>query len=177
MNINDIYATNDKIRENLRQTVEHLSDEQANHLPDGEKWTIANVVEHIAIVQEGMTRISGKLLAQAKSAGKQSNGTANLSDNFQQKSAEAKNLKFEAPERIHPTGKLTIAESLEKMRETRAILEDLRSLFESVDCTDFKFPHPFMGELSAHEWLTLIGGHERRHLAQIENLLSNLDNK
>lgn len=174
MNINDIYASNDEIHQNLTETVAHLPDEQANHLSEDEKWSVAHVVEHIAIVQDGMMRISGKLLKQAQGVGKQADGAVNLSENFRQKAGEIKKLKLEAPERVHPTGKQTIAESLEKMKETRASLEELRPLFESVECSDFKFPHPFMGELTAHEWLALVGGHEARHLAQIKNLLAKL---
>ena len=37
-----------------------------------------------------------------------------------------------------------------------------------------KFPHPFFGELSATEWLVLLGGHEARHTAQIERILSGI---
>jgi uncharacterized damage-inducible protein DinB len=171
MNINDIYESNDKIHAKLTETVSNLTDEQANRLPDGEKWTIANLVEHIAIVQDGIARISGKLLSQAQSAGKKSDGSLILSENFAQKAEEAKKRKFEAPDRVHPTGTQTIAESLGKMREARQNLENLRPLFESVECSDAKFPHPFMGDLTAHEWLALVGGHEARHLQQIENLL------
>ena len=169
--IGDIYANNDKIHEKTKQFVASLSDEQTAAMPEDEKWTIAEIVEHIAIVQDGMTKISAKLLTQAKAAGKTSDGTARLSENFATKAAEAQQLKFEAPDRVRPTGTQTIAESLTKMEETRRALEDLRPLFESVECSDFKFPHPFMGDLTAHEWLALIGGHEARHLKQIENRL------
>ena len=169
--ISDIYANNDKIHEKTKQFVASLSDEQTAAMPEDEKWTIAEIVEHIAIVQDGMTKISAKLLTQAKAAGKTSDGTARLSENFATKAAEAQQLKFEAPDRVRPTGTQTIAESLTKMEETRRALEDLRPLFESVECSDFKFPHPFMGDLTAHEWLALIGGHEARHLKQIENRL------
>jgi len=169
--ISDIYATNDKIREQTKQLVANLSDEQKALLPDGEKWTIAHIIEHIAIVQDGMTKISAKLLTQAQAAGKTSDGAARLSENFAAKAAEAQQLKFEAPDRVRPTGNQSVAESLSKMDEAREELEKLRPLFESVECSDFKFPHPFMGDLTAHEWLTLIGGHEARHLRQIENRL------
>jgi hypothetical protein len=70
---------------------------------------------------------------------------------------------------VRPTGNQTIKESLQKMDEAREELEKLRPLFESVECSDYKFPHPFMGDLTAHEWLALIGGHEARHLKQIKN--------
>jgi hypothetical protein len=170
--IADIYATNDKIHARFKETIERLSDEHQTFLPDGEKWTIAHIVEHIAIVKDGMTRISAKLLAQAQSSGKQATGEAILTKNFAKKAAEARDLKLEAPDRVKPTGKLTINESLAKIEESRQTLEKLRPLFETVECSDYKFPHPFMGELSAHEWLALVGGHEARHLAQIERILT-----
>ncbi|HEV8160621.1 MAG TPA: DinB family protein [Pyrinomonadaceae bacterium] len=169
--INDIYETNNEIREKTKQLVADLTDEQTAFLPESEKWTIAHIIEHIAIVQDGMAKISTKLLTQAQAAGKTADGAARLSENFVQKAAEAKTLKFQAPDRVHPSGNQTIEESLKKMDETREKLEELRPLFESVECSDFKFPHPFMGELTAHEWLTLVGGHEARHLRQIENML------
>ncbi len=169
--IADIYQANDNIHEKLTETVADLSDEQANFPHGGKKWTIAGIVEHIAIVKDGMTKISGKLIAQAQIAGGKADGAAVLSDNFKQKSGEIKDLKLEAPERVRPTGKRTIAESLEKIEESRRALEDLRPLFETVECSEVKFPHPFMGDLTAHEWLILVGGHEARHLRQIKNLL------
>lgn len=174
--IADIYAANDNIHARLKETITKLNDEQLAFLPDGEKWTIAHIVEHIAIVKDGMSRISAKLLAQAQSAGKQSDGKAILTENFAKKAAEARELKFEAPDRVQPTGKLTVNECLAKMEESRLALEKLRPLFETVECSDYKFPHPFMGELSAHEWLALVGGHEARHLTQIEKILAQATN-
>jgi hypothetical protein len=170
--ISDIYVTNDKIREKTKRLVASLTDQQTADLPEGEKWTIAEIVEHIAIVQDGMAKISAKLLTQAQAAGKTSDGAARLSENFAAKAAEAATLKFEAPDRVRPTGNQTVGESLRKMDAARGELEKLRPLFESVECSDFKFPHPFMGDLTAHEWLALVGGHEARHLRQIENRLT-----
>lgn len=170
--IGDVYANNQRIHEQTKQLAASLSDEQKNALPDGETWTIAQIIEHMAIVKEGMMRISTKLLTQAQAAGKTSDGSARLSENFKTKAAEAATLKFEAPDRVKPTGSQTIEESLAKMAATDRELEKLRPLFESVECSDFKFPHPFMGDLTAHDWLALVGGHEARHLKQIENRLS-----
>lgn len=171
MNIKDIYENNDQIHEKTKQLAASLSDEQNAASADDEQWTIAALFEHIAIVQDGIVKISAKLLNEAKAAGKTADGTAHLSENFQTKVAEVQQLKLEAPERVRPTGKQTIAESLAKMEANRKVLEDLRPLFETVECSDFKFSHPFLGDLTAHEWLMMIGGHETRHLRQIGNML------
>jgi uncharacterized damage-inducible protein DinB len=169
--IADVYAANDKIRERLKETVGNLTDEQANALPEDGKWTVAQLVEHISIVEDGMTRICAKLLNGAKEAGKMSDGTVKISDDFLQKAEESREQKLEAPDRVHPKSNQTIAESLAKMQESRNRLNELRPLFESIECSDYKFPHPAFGELTAHEWLALVGGHEMRHIAQIKRIL------
>ncbi len=169
--IADVYAANDKIREQLKETVGNLTDEQANAVPEDGKWTLAHLVEHISIVEDGMTRICAKLLNGAKESGKMSDGTVKMSDDFLQKAEGAREQKLEAPDRVHPAGNQTIAESLAKMEESRNRLNELRPLFETVECSDQKFPHPAFGELTAHEWLALVGGHEMRHTAQIKRIL------
>lgn len=170
--IDEIYTTNDKVRENLKDVLSKVSDEQAIFLSEGEKWTVAKIVEHISIVGNGMLRISAKLLKEAQSKGETSDGKANITGEFLQKASAAREQKFEAPEMVVPTGNQTIAESLIKMDETRKNLEEMRPLFESVGCSpDFTFPHPAFGPLNANEWLALLGGHEARHTQQIAKLL------
>ncbi len=174
-NISEIYAANDKIREKLNSTVGNLTDEQKNLLTEKGDWTIENIVEHIAIVQEGMMKICTKMLNEAKAKGAAATGEAKISGEFLQKAAAGQTLKFEAPDRVRPTGTKTIEESFVKLAETREKLEELRPMFESVECSDFKFPHPFFGDLTAHDWLALIGGHELRHIKQIEGILKNAE--
>lgn len=166
--IAEIYDANDRVREELKQTIAGLTDAQASALPEGEKWTIAHILEHISIVGDGMGRICSKLLRKAETEGLQAQGSANLSDGFIQKGSELAAAKVEAPEHVRPTGTVSITESLAKLDHNHSRLEELRPLFESVDTETYKFPHPFLGEMSAAEWLTLIGEHDARHLAQIK---------
>jgi len=71
---------------------------------------------------------------------------------------------------VRPTGTKTIAESLEVMAGNRIKLEEMRPLFETVNSAA-TFPHPYLGELTAAEWLCLIGGHSARHMRQITRIL------
>ena len=169
--IAEIYSSNDHIREKLRGTLANLTDEQGSSLPDGEKWTVAQVVEHVSMVENGMSRICSKLLSSAKADGQLSDGTVRISDGFVEKSAEVATMRLEAPEIVLPSHGKTIAESLAAMDDNRNKLNELRPLFEEYDCNTQKFPHPFFGDLSAGEWLLLLGGHAARHLKQIRILL------
>ena len=172
--IEAIYEGNLKVRARLRDLVASLPDEIASRRIDGEKWTIAQIVEHVSMVDESTIKICAKLLRKAAEAGHTSDGKASISDGFLEKGSEIAKIKVEAPTFVQPTGGKTISESLARLDENSGRLDELRSLFESVGGTDLKFPHPFFGEISAQEWLALMGGHEMRHIKQIEKILEKL---
>ncbi len=172
--IAEIYAGNDNIQKKFIDTLTGLSPEQASALPEGETWSVAQIAEHVAIVENGMARICEKLLKEAQAKGKTSDGTTFISDNFRAKGAEVAVIKLEAPTMVKPAGNSTVAESLAKMDETNAKFNELRPLFDTCDCSDLKFPHPYFGDISAAEWLTLAGGHKARHLKQIRNVLAKI---
>jgi hypothetical protein len=169
--ISDIYAANEQARDRLKATVEGLSTAEAAALPEGEKWSVAMIVEHLSMVEFGTSRICARLIEAAKADGKPGDGHVSLSADFAEKSKAVAGIKVQAPERVHPTGSVTIADSLEKMTANRADLEALRGDLEQFDLSGHRFPHPFFGDITAAEWLIVLGGHEARHTKQIERLL------
>ena len=172
--IGDIYSANQLIRKRFQRIVDGITPDEANAALEGEKWTVAALVEHVAIVEFNMMKICSKLLSEAKEAGTVSDGKFALSATFGEKSAEIATIKVNAPERVHPQGGIAISDSLEKMSTTTVELSNLRDDFESHHSPDLRFPHPFFGELTAGEWLVLVGGHESRHIAQITRLLAKI---
>lgn len=169
--IADIYDGNEKVRGRLKQLVSGLTPEQATTVHEGENWTIAEIVEHIAIVDESTLKICAKLLRKAEAANNAADGSATISDSFFEKSAHIATIKVEAPDFVKPTGERSIADSLAMLDENAERAAGIRRQFETIDGTSFKFPHPFFGDISAQEWFALKGGHELRHIKQIERLL------
>lgn len=172
--IADIYTANDSIRERLIESFATLTDRQVSTLPDGEKWNVAQILEHVSMVESGMSRICSKLLSKAKAEDHRANGFITVSDGFTAKGEEVATVKLDAPEMVHPSNGKTISQTLAAMEENRETLNQLRPLFDEYDCNTRKFPHPYFGDLSAGEWLMLIGGHEARHLRQIRTLVDKI---
>src|SRR4029453_3433111 len=171
ISVSEAYASNDRMREKFKAFVGSLTTEQlASRDTSQDKWTIAEAVEHVSLVGAGITGLCAKLLSKAQAAGSASNGLIQLSDSFIDNGEKSMTQKWQAPERVRPTGTQTIAESFAMMDDTRGRLEELRPVFEKVSSNE-TFPHPFLGELTAAEWLSLIGGHEARHLRQIKRIL------
>lgn len=173
--IAEIYSANKTVREKLHETISNLTHDQLIFRADKNTWTIIEIVEHLAIVENGMASIASGLLQKSTVENIENDGSANISAGFLERAAQIANRrerKAVAPERVVPTGRLSIAESLAKMDENAKLLTHLRKGLETVNTQKAKFPHPFFGDLTATEWLALIGGHELRHIDQIEEILS-----
>jgi hypothetical protein len=166
----EIYEHIDRTRARLLSAVEGLSEGQQGYTPAPDRWSIAELVEHLSIVEGNVAGLLGKLVGKAEESGA---GEA-AAEEFDPVSIEefverTRNLKLEAPERIRPTG-LPLADSLARLRDSRATLHDLRPSIERADGRALRFPHPAWGPLDLYQWLLFIGAHEDRHLAQIEAL-------
>ena len=172
--VEDAYAANAAIRGKLKSVVSSLNDDQLNRIPDGEKWSVAHIVEHLSMVEGGATRICAKLLSKAQKESKAGDGKIRVTSSFIEKGTEIAGAKLEAPDFVVPSGQKPVADSLAALDANAEALQELKQLFETVDSNEHKFPHPYFGGLSAGEWLILIGAHEARHIKQIKGLVEQL---
>jgi hypothetical protein len=167
----EIYEHIDRTRARLFDAVEGLSEEQQSFTPAPDRWSAAELVEHLSIVEGNVVRLLEKLLGKAEEAGAGTVAPDLFDDpvSIEEFVERARGVKLEAPERIRPTG-LTLSDSLARLRDSRAALHALRPRVERADGRSLRFPHPAWGPLDLYQWLLFVGAHEDRHLAQIEAL-------
>jgi len=151
-----------------------LSEEQYGFSPAPERWSVAQLVEHLSIVEGNVAALLDKLLGKAEESGAEAaaavGGGAFEPVSIEEFVERTRAVKLEAPERIRPTGTLALADSLARLRESRAALHTLRPRVERADGHAIRFPHPAWGSLDLYQWLLFVGAHEDRHLSQIEAL-------
>ncbi len=167
----EIFVANDEMRCRLVNRLEGLNDAQQNFRATDEAWSIAEIVEHLHIIEKQMCALTMKLLTQAEASSDADAPRFDLESNpvsMQSYAEQAAREKFQAPEAVRPTGTVSIAESLAGMQRTRASLRQLQTRLEAVNLSNATFPHPFFGALNLYQWLAFIGMHEARHLRQIE---------
>jgi len=146
--------------------------DEENKLAAGEQWTPGHLVEHVSIVYGGMAGICSKLIAKAKDTGAVPDGTMAISPEYFEKLSGSATRKVEAPERVRPTGGVSIAESMQRLSSSDDAFKSMRDDFETVGLSASKFPHPFFGDLTAVEWLILAGLHEHRHTGQLQQMVA-----
>ena len=166
----EIYEDIDGTREKLLRAVEGLDEGQHGFRPSPDRWSVAEIVEHLSIVERQVAGLLEKLLSKAEAAGHVRAEDApftpiTIAGQVEQTRAQ----KLTAPEQIRPTG-ATLAASLSAIRDSRAALRALRPRVERVDGAAISFPHPAWGAINLYQWLAFVGAHEQRHLAQIEAL-------
>src|SRR2546423_6183653 len=102
--IADIFSANRSVRDRLASVLSSVKPDEAMARPEGEGWSIQQIVEHLTMVEFGTARICTKLLNEAKKQGKLSKGRVELSAVFAERTAQVATQRLEAPDRVHPTG-------------------------------------------------------------------------
>ncbi len=164
--IADILSENERSHERLIAGISGINDAQANFRPSADEWTIAEIVEHLNIVNGGFLRITSKLLKQAEANPKPAPADLNLGGVIVDADGNPA-PKFQAPEMVRPKGGVAIANAIAGLETTLAGFAELQSRLEAVDLSGQSFPHPVAGSLSAYQWMILLAEHSDRHLGQI----------
>ncbi len=155
--------------ESSRRFIEEMSrfgDEKvAATPPDG--WSAAQIAEHVLLVETGILRICKRLLGDAATAAGRE--TLAPSAAFLNGLPMFASTKLEAPEMVRPTGQRPLSESLSRLEANVAKFAELADRFRTGDL-NATFPHQYMGDLTAVDWLLLASGHKDRHLAQAKRL-------
>jgi hypothetical protein len=169
-NIAEIFEMIEKARARFAASVEKLTETQENYRPAPHRWTIAENVEHVSIVNHGFFRLTNKLLKQAEADPKPAKGDLQLASLTMTDEGHLKEGKWEAPVSVRPTGGVRVADAIANSRKTTSDLFTLKYRLEAVDLSDQLWNHPLFGPLNLYQWLLLFGEHEERHRLQIEEI-------
>ncbi|HKR02919.1 MAG TPA: DinB family protein [Pyrinomonadaceae bacterium] len=170
-----IFEEIDATRERLSQRVEGLSEEQALARPGADAWTVKEIMEHLAIIENRLLSMMKMMLAKVEGAAAAAGGGGPVKmkpftlDHHIERSLREK---YNAPEAVRPSGTVSLADSLANLARSREELRSLRPRIEATSLSVATYPHPAFGPLDFYEWLAFVGHHEARHLRQIESMLS-----
>lgn len=167
--VEEIYTFMDEARRRLEQRVVNLTPTQQRFKTSADAWCVSEVVEHLALIEERVSRMIAAAVKRANTA--EGNHRASFAPVSLERFAEQTARKLEAPEMVRPDGLASLSDSLARMRNSRATLAGLRPQVEACDFSAVTFPHLLFGPLNVYEWLVTIGLHEERHLKQIENII------
>jgi uncharacterized damage-inducible protein DinB len=143
-----------------------LSDAQWNFKPAPDRWSVAEVTEHIAAAEDFLRgNIDQIMKAPPRPAGEDVKA---VDDMVLAKIPDRTN-KVQAPEPLRPTNRYGSAQaSLKHFIESRAQTENL--LNQHDDLRAHAADSPFGAKMDAYEWILFIAAHSERHTKQINEV-------
>ena len=151
------------------QSIAGLSEKQWRFKPAPDRWSVAEVSEHIAISESiifGM--VQGKIMTSPATPEKRAEVAGK--DETVLRMVPDRSHKAQAPEFLQPTNRWATREELAKAFEDsrKATMDYIRTT--SDDLRDHFGPHPLLGPLDAYQWILLISAHSERHTKQIDEV-------
>ncbi|QQK78726.1 DinB family protein [Salicibibacter cibi] len=156
----------EEARKEVLASAENLTDDQLNREVEEGRWTIAQVLEHLYLIERGLAApIIQKELENDDSQPARKKKPIELT-------VDRSVQKVEATEPFQPSNEfMTFEEIKERLSQSRAILlKALETVEDEAILSQKSAKHPAFGTMDLAQWVEFIGLHERRHLLQIEEL-------
>lgn len=152
----------------LHQAIDGLTDAQLAFKPSPDRWSIAENVEHIVLVETGI--FGGIQKGMSYLANPERRSEMKFSDVDVIKAVRSRTVTLPAPGPFVPTGRFdSISAALEAFDQQRTaaigfthnVTDDLRTHF---------FKHIALGWLDCYQAILLLASHGERHRKQIEEV-------
>ncbi|OMP67170.1 DinB family protein [Domibacillus epiphyticus] len=165
--LSEYIKQNEQYRNEVIEAVDGLTDDKLNKRPDSSSWTIMQVLDHLYLMEQGITKAIESELNNPdseKAAPKPIEKTLDRSN------------KKDAPDFAKPPYDYR---TLQQMKDRLYISRDqLMRLLDQTNEETLKnksFPHSSFGPMPLNQWVSFIGLHEKRHLEQIEEIKEQLN--
>jgi hypothetical protein len=161
-------------RERLRTAVDRVPSSIREQKPAPDRWSVAEVLEHLALVEGRVVMMLGQVIQAAPSVDAASRAGATTLDRT---ALRDRGTRIEAPGPIRPTGTVSADAAWTSLQHSRA---QLLALLDTVDVerrdlAQVSRPHPVLGTLDGYQWIAAVGGHEERHSLQILEIAETLE--
>jgi uncharacterized damage-inducible protein DinB len=154
----------DTEREGLLAAVHRVPEDLRDRRPAAMRWSIAEVLEHLATVERGIAKL---IATRGRQPSAPDAPAAVPLDAERVARLRNRGERIEAPERVRPTGKVAAAEALTALSAARAALRQAVADADPVLLERNTHPHAVLGPLCLRDWAQFVAHHEARHAAQI----------
>jgi hypothetical protein len=153
----------DRTRTGVVESTKGLSEAQWKFKSGPDRWSIAEVVEHIAVVEEFLLENTSQNVMKAL-AGKPDRDYART-DEFVLTAIADRTKKVQAPEPVVPKGRWPPQEGRDRFLKVRD--RTMNFLKSTPGLRDHVTDSPLGQPLDAYQWLLYISAHSERHTKQI----------
>jgi hypothetical protein len=158
-------------RAGVLATVEGHPSERLETAPPAGGWTPAEILQHLAIVESGTTRLLAHRLQRAIDAGlPRETETTSVLTTFTLPPGASEPTR--APDVVLPEPGASSSAALAALADSRLALRTMLHAADGWALAGVSARHPLFGALNMYEWLLVLGEHDTRHARQIRRVLA-----
>lgn len=162
-------------RHELLQSFEGVNIAKLSQRVAPEGWSVAEILEHLRMVETGVARLITKRVGQAREAGlSEEKDTSSVMASFDRHGAYLDSVVLKSPVPVQPRSDVDISEALQGLESSRQALRSAVATADGLALGEIKHTHVVLGELDLYQWLIFLGKHESRHKKQIERTLQSI---
>jgi hypothetical protein len=162
-------------RKELLESFKGTSEDRLHYHVTETSWTVAQIIDHLRLVETGVARLIAKRVGQARQAGvEEERSTESVMPSFDSHRERLDKAVLQSPEPVRPGADVNHREALAGLESSRRALRAAAESANGLALGEIKHPHPILGELDLYQWLIFLGQHEERHRKQIQRTLQSI---
>ena len=172
--IEELLSYLDVRRKALREAVDAVPDARRNERPAPDRWSVADVLEHLALVEARFKTMLADRLAEAKASGLAAEReTSPITGSYDVTPLLDRSDKHQAPDVVAPTG-IDWQTAWTRLEDARRSFTGVFHAGDGLALGDVIHKHPRLGSLNLYQWGVWLGGHEARHTEQVHEIAASL---
>jgi len=173
--ITELVEYADAARAALLEVAATIPPERFAERPEAERWSAAELLEHLARVEAGCARVIAKRAAGARQSGIAAEGEeSSMLGALDGRHVTDRTRRLVAPGIVAPAGGITREAALDALARSRADFMRAVGEADGLALGEIRHTHVVLGEIDLYQWILFVGQHERRHLPQLEEIAAQL---
>jgi hypothetical protein len=158
-------------RTHLQDAVNAVPADRRDIRPAADRWSVANVLQHLALAESGIARVFAKRVAEARANGVGPDpDSTSILWTMDVHSLLDRRTRLESPTPIVPGSEVGSDEAARLFDDAHQRLRAAIAAADGVALDRVSHPHPILGPLNLYQWGIFAAAHEMRHAAQIREL-------
>ena len=139
--------------------------------PAPDKWSVVEVLEHLALVETSIARLIEKRGAEGRAAGVgPETDTRTVLWTLDSARVLDRREPISAHERVQPKGGLDADAAWAAVEKAQAAVRDAVTAVDGLALGEITYPHRSLGTLDLYQWIAFTATHEMRHTLQIREI-------
>ncbi len=159
----------------VRTAVDSVPAELHTERPAPDRWSVAEVVDHLSLVEQRIAAQAAKQIEAGRVAGLGPDAnTTNVLESFDAARVVDRRRRVVASENAQPRHGVDLPTAWSALTRAREAVQAAVLSGDGLNLSELVVPHSVLGHMNLYHWIAFIGAHELRHAEQIREVGADL---